>query len=307
MNDLLILVGPTGVGKTAVAIELCHLLDGEVVSADSMQIYRGFDIGTAKASAEEQRRARHHLIDIRDPHETYSAAQWASDARVAIADIQSRGKTPVIAGGTGFYLKALLEPETLAATAPNSALRAELEAEATAKGAEHLHAKLQAIDPAAAARLHANDTRRVIRAMEVALSSSQAETAPQPSLEYKPHVYGLTMERELVVQRIERRVEAMLQAGFMDELRGLLEAGVPLDCIPMQGVGYRQMLPALKHPELFDEGVELWKRDTRRYAKRQMTWFRNQLPTRWIELDDSRARADIAQHIAGIWRACLQK
>jgi tRNA dimethylallyltransferase len=281
---LLLVVGPTGVGKTAVGIELSTRLNGEIVSADSMQIYRGLDIGTAKATAEEQARARHHLIDIREPHENYSAAQWAEDARRTIEDIRSRGKEPIIVGGTGFYIRALLQPETLAAAAPNPQLRAELENEAAQHGALHLHERLRVLDRAAAQRLHPNDVRRVIRAIEVAQAASASQ---DPVLRFVEAftVFGLSLERETLYRRLEQRIDTMLAAGFMDELRNLLQSNAAGTSTAMQSLGYKQMLPALSTPEVFDECVELWKRDTRRYAKRQMTWFRHQLPTQWVAVD----------------------
>ncbi len=307
------IVGPTGSGKTAVAIELCALLGGEIVSADSMQIYRGLDIGSAKPTREEQRHARHHLIDIREPHETYSAAQWAQDATIAIADIRARGLWPVIAGGTGFYLRALLHPESLADAAPDPHLRAQLQAEAATHGAGHLHARLSELDPDAAARLHPNDVRRVIRALEVALSpqavsgqrlavSGQRLAVSGQHTSHRSVVFGWEMPREQLYRRLDARVDVMLQAGFMDELRGLVEGGVPLSGTAMQGLGYKQMRPALEDPQRLDECVALWKRDTRRYAKRQMTWFRHQLPVQWIPVESDTPPAAIAARIARQWR-----
>ena len=306
MQRLLILVGPTGVGKTATAIELCERLDGEIISADSMQIYRGLDIGSAKPSAAEQARARHHLIDIREPDETYSAAQWADDARVAINDMVARGKQPIIAGGTGFYIRALLQPETLASAPPDTELRTTLEREAAEHGVKWLHRKLQGVDAAAAARLHPNDVRRVIRAIEVA-SAPQSETEVLPNTEisavlFDVAIHGLKMAREKLYPHLDARVDTMLATGFMDELRVLKEGGASPDSTAMQGVGYKQMWPVLENAELFDEGVELWKRDTRRYAKRQMTWFRHQLPVNWIEVDETSAPGETAEFIAHRWQ-----
>ncbi len=329
MTPLLLLVGPTGSGKTATAIELCQMLDGEIVSADSMQIYRGCDIVTAKPSAAEQTAARHHLIDICDPRETYSAARWADDARRAIDDIASRGKTPIIAGGTGFYIRALLDPDLVAPVPPNPELRAELETELAAHGKQWLHEKLRSLDSAAAARLHFNDVHRVMRAIEVVdggrrtagggrreadggrreagsgrreADGSQLSDQLPPASCFLPSVFGLAVPRETLYLRLETRVDAMLAMGALDELRGLLESGVPTDAPALQGVGYRQLLPALDDPSQLPAAVELWKRDTRRYAKRQMTWFRHQLPTQWFEIDESEP-SDIARQIALQWRA----
>jgi tRNA dimethylallyltransferase len=308
-QPLLILVGPTGSGKTAVAIELCSLLNGEIVSADSMQIYRGMDIGTAKPTPDEQARARHHLIDIREPNESYSAAEWARDAASAIAGIRARGRQPIIAGGTGFYLRALLQPATLPAAPPVPELRAQLESDAAMHGPEYLHAKLAELDAAAAARLHPNDMRRVIRAIEVALQTSarsrvdgnDAESELSSEVSYDSIVCGLDMPREQLYPRLDRRIDAMLVAGFMDELRALIRRGVSLQSTAMQSLGYRQMLPALQDSTKMEDCAALWKRDTRRYAKRQMTWFRHQLPTHWISITEDTPSAQIAQHIAHEW------
>lgn len=297
---LLLLVGPTGVGKTAVAVELCDLIGAEVVSADSMQIYRGCDIVTAKPSEEERQRAPHHLIDIREPTQTYSAATWAQDAATAIEEIRARGKQPLIVGGTGFYIRALLEPDTLAAAPPNADLRVQLESELATHDAQWLHDYLATLDPAAAQRLHPNDTRRVIRAIEVAQGSPQFNTTQTASSTppYAPITFGLDMERTQLYARLEQRIDAMLQAGALDELRELLRQGVPLDSPLMQGLGYRQLLPALDEPTLLDECVSLWKRATRRYAKRQLTWFRHQLPAQWITLQPDSEPIDVARQIA---------
>lgn len=317
MNDilstlphLLILGGPTGVGKTAVAIELCDLLNGEIISADSMLIYRGCDIATAKPTREEQTRAPHHLIDILKPSQRYSAAEWAADARNVMQDLQRRGKQPLIVGGTGFYLRALLEPETLATAPPNPALRAEMEALLNAQGVQAVWEHLQQLDPTAAARLHPNDTFRVIRACEVAIweqeNTEQAFTEKKvnlPGLRQQIPTFtaiGLTMPRELLYPRLEKRIDTMIESGFMDELRGLRDT-YGAEAPALQGVGYKQMLPALDDPALFDAGVELWKRDTRRYAKRQMTWFRHQLAMEWKILDEGYSPRQVAQEIADEW------
>ena len=297
---ILCLVGPTGVGKTAVAIELCDLLNGEIVSADSMQIYRGLDIATAKPTSNEQALARHHLIDIRTPDEFCSAAQWAEEARAALQDIASRGKTPIVAGGTGFYIRALLQPEVLAGAPPNETLRAQLKKEVETHGALWLHQKLAAHDAAAAARLHPNDVFRVARALEVALSTGKGVRSNSTVLpSYDAKIFALTMPRERLYERLNLRIDAMLQNGFVEELRRvqIYDAALP----SMQSVGYRQMRAALNEQAVWVESVELWKRETRRYAKRQMTWFRHQLDATWLDVslfNDARA---VAGKIAEVW------
>lgn len=304
MTRVLILVGPTGTGKTATAIELCQTLHGEIISADSMQIYRGCDIVTAKATAEEQKAAPHHLIDICDPRETYSAARWAQDAQTTIDDITTRGKVPIIAGGTGFYINALLHPETLAITPPNLELRAELEAQVQEHGNQWLHDKLQLLDAEAATRLHPNDLHRVIRAIEVAVSGQQSAVSLQPPVSnLQPQTFGLNLSREILYARLNRRVDKMLRSGALDELKNLLASGVPGDAPALQGVGYRQLLPVLEDESLLSQAIELWKRDTRRYAKRQMTWFCHQLRVAWIDIEETTSAEHIAGQIVAQWHA----
>lgn len=299
MTPVLILVGPTGSGKTAVAIELCQILNGEIISADSMQIYRGCDIVTAKATPQERALAPHHLIDICDPVESYSAARWAEDAQTAIDTIIARGKVPVIAGGTGFYINALLHPEKLAAAPPNPQVRARLETEARTHGNQWLHDKLAELNPQAAARLHANDLHRVMRAIEIALNGQRAtkDDFQPPASNLQPLCFGLQMEREKLYARLNQRVDSMMKAGALEELKNLLYSGVTREAPALQGVGYRQLLPVLEDASLLPEALELWKRDTRRYAKRQMTWFRHQLPVQWLEITATTSLESIAQQI----------
>jgi tRNA dimethylallyltransferase len=323
---LLLLVGPTGVGKTAIGVELCDLLGGEIISADSMQIYRGCDIVTAKVSAAERARAPHHLIDIRDPTEPYSAPQWAHNARRAIDDITARGRVPIIVGGTGFYIRALLEPDHVAPVPPDPALRASLERDAETHGAQWLHDHLATLDALAAARLHPNDTRRVTRAIEVAVfqkaegfrkAAGRRQTAvgsqDNPTLHLSepasdsptafcllPTAFCLDMPRPELYARLDARIDRMLELDVLGELRGVLERGVTLDAPVMQGLGYRQLLPALDDPAALPACVELWKRDTRRYAKRQLTWFRHQLQAEWVTVDSGESARAVAERIVGM-------
>lgn len=300
-SKLLVIVGPTASGKTEVAIELCRLLGGEIVSADSALVYRGMDIGSAKPTPEEQARAKHHLIDIRNPDEEYSAAQWAQDATQAITDIRARGKQPIIVGGTGFYVNALLKPQLLAGAPQNFPLRKELEEFAALEGVEALHQRLAEVDAAAAARLHPNDVMRVVRAIEVAqYEAAQPENVPVAEAQVGPEYKAFALEwpREQLYERIDKRVDLMLEQGFLQELESLLKAGYG-DTMGLQSLGYRQMRGALKNPELVEEGLEEWKRQTRRYAKRQGTWFRHQLEVGWVQAVDGKGQKRSAAEVAG--------
>jgi tRNA dimethylallyltransferase len=310
-TKLLLIVGPTASGKTAVALELCDLLNGEILSADSALVYRGLDIGSAKPTQQDQARAPHHLIDICDPDQEYSAAQWAQDATQRIEEIAARGAQPIIVGGTGFYINALLRPNLLASAPPNLSLRAELEELAQGAGPGVLHARLTELDARAAARLHSNDTMRVVRAIEVAVfqnesqikSKSKKQTAteaPAPRWEYS--AFALEWPRELLYERINARVDAMLEGGFLEELQTLLRAGFG-ESPALKSLGYKQMRAALENEMSLDNALEIWKRETRRYAKRQGTWFRHQLKNvRWIaatqEKGAARGAVEIAHEIA---------
>ena len=245
-----------------------------------MQIYRGCDIVTAKATPAERNLVPHHLLDVLDPSQAYSAANYARDASTSIADIENRGAMPIVCGGTGFYLRALLEPHTLAVSPPDEELRARLEAELAASTAIVMHERLSKIDAAAAARLHSNDTHRVLRALEVALSP-RTET----SLDLPPHparVFALQWPRERLVEGIDERVEAMVAAGALEETRSLLEQ-FGEEAPALGSVGYKQIRAYLRGESRWEEAVELWKIATRQYAKRQMTWFRGQTRATWLD------------------------
>jgi tRNA dimethylallyltransferase len=287
--NLLIVTGPTASGKSALAMVLCDKLGGEIVSCDSMQIYRGCDIATAKPTPEERAQIPHHLLDICDPNERFSAAQWAARASEVIADIESRGKVPIVCGGTGFYLRALLHPQVLSKIEPDADLRELLNQELIRDGALKMHEKLAQLDAAAAERLHPNDTFRVLRALEVAILTPAGQPeAAATELQYSPRIFGIDWPREDLYARINERVDAMIEDDFLIELE-MLRDGWGREAPALGGVGYKQMLPVLDDMATFDQCVEDWKRDTRRYAKRQMTWFRHQLDVTWL---DPTLRAD---------------
>jgi len=284
--ELIIVVGPTGIGKTSAGIRLARHFGGEIISADSMQIYRHMDIGTAKPTAQEQSQARHHLVDIVDPDESFDAARFADVARRAIARLQERGKVPVIVGGTGFYIKALLHG-LYPAPAPDPVLRERLRSELDQEGAVVLHTRLASLDPLAAERIHPNDSYRLLRALETVMGTGRTLSEWQQDHGFPPSPYrffriGLEMERPAMYARINARVEQMVQAGLLSEVQGLLDMGYGPELKAMQSLGYRHMTAHLLDGLRWAEAVGTMQRDTRRYAKRQLTWFKRETKTTWI-------------------------
>jgi tRNA dimethylallyltransferase len=284
---LIVVVGPTAVGKTATAIRLCVDFRGEVISADSRQIYRGLDIGTAKPTPEEQAVAVHHLIDVVDPHEVLGLAEYQTRAYVAIDDILARGRIPFLVGGTGQWVRGVVEGWGVPHVAPDYALRAELEAVADRGGPQELYARLAEVDPHAAARIDARNTRRVIRALEVYLKTgvpiSEQQRAQAPP--YRILIVGLTMPRELLYARIDARVERMLDEGLLAEVRKLVARGYSLDLPAMSGLGYRQIGQHLAGEISLEEAIRLIKKETRRLVRRQSNWFRLDDPAiHWFDV-----------------------
>jgi tRNA dimethylallyltransferase len=287
---LLVLVGPTAVGKTAVAVQLARRIAMEVVSADSRQVYRGMDIGTGKPTASERAAVPHHLLDVVDPDQRYHAARFRADALAALAAIHGRGRLPVVVGGTGLYVRALVKGLAPAPPA-DAALRQALEDFATARGAPALHARLAAAAPEAARRLHPNDRVRIVRALEIHTlragappESGEGSWAAAPSA-WRLLMIGLTRDRARLNAAIAERARAMHARGMMDEVRRLLEAGYDPGRPPMDGIGYRPLALAVQGRMAADLALRLMIRDTTRYAKRQMTWFARDPEIRWIDLD----------------------
>jgi tRNA dimethylallyltransferase len=288
---MVVILGPTASGKTDLAIRLAESLDGEIVNADSMQIYRGMDIGTAKPSMELRHRVPHHLVDIADPDQEFSASDFRREAAKAIADITGRGKRVFIVGGTGLYIKALLQG---LADSPSGAgeVRRELEEEARLHGNEALLGELARVDPLTAERLHPNDLVRIIRALEVYRMTGSPISEQRSGHGFSGHYYcalklGLTVERRELYERIDRRVERMMGDGLVAEVRTLLEHGFSPRLKAMRSIGYRQICAYLAGEYSLDEGVRLIQRDTRRYAKRQLTWFKNDNEINWVEYSDN--------------------
>ncbi len=283
----LVLVGPTASGKTALSIGTAKALDCEIVCMDSMQIYRGMNIGTAKPTAEEMDGIPHHMLDVADPRESFSVARYQEMAEQVMGEIVARGHTPLLVGGTGFYLRALRNPMAMGGVGSDETIRTELEARAAQEGGrEALHAELATVDPETAARLPVNDTRRVIRALEVyrvtGVPFSQQEN-PERELPFIYRTAALTMEREVLYQRVNLRVEQMMAQGLLDEVRGLLEAGVPAEAQAMKAIGYKELVPCVLSDAPVDKAVAAIQQGTRRYAKRQLTWFRHETDIHWVE------------------------
>lgn len=282
-----VLAGPTASGKTALSIQLAKAHDCEIVCMDSMQIYRGMTIGTAKPLTEEMEGIPHHMLDVAEPGEPFSVAQYQELAEAAIRDILARGHQPLLVGGTGLYLRALRHPMAMGMVTGDDHIRAELEsiAEQT-DGRSVLHKRLEAVDPETAARLHVNDVRRVVRALEV-FQLTGIPFSRQPQVECEPpfdyRVASLTMDRALLYQRIEKRVDLMLEAGLIDEVRQLLNQGVPPDAQALKGIGYKELIPYLQGHCSLEEAIYELKLGTRHYAKRQLTWMRREEDVLWVD------------------------
>jgi tRNA dimethylallyltransferase len=299
---LLVLVGPTGVGKTAVAVRLAAMLPIEAVSADSRQIYRGMDIGTGKPTADEQAVLTHHLIDVADPDERYHAARFRTDALAALDGIRRRGRLPVVVGGTGLYVRALLKGLRPAPPA-DPVLREELDAFAGARGARALHDRLAALDPAAARRLHPNDRVRIVRAIEVRIGAAPNAGAAggdwtDGATSWRLLMVGLRQSREALRARLTDRARDMLARGMLAEVERLRAAGYGDSLPAMDGIGYRQCGAVLRGELTIEEALRLMIRDTARYAKRQMTWFARDPEIRWIAADGAGGLDGAAEAIA---------
>lgn len=287
--DCLVICGPTASGKTALAVALAQRLNGEVVSADSMQVYRGMDIGTAKPTAEEMQGVPHHMLDVADPWENYSVGRYVSQAIPVMDDILARGKLPIVAGGTGLYIDNLMAGREFAPFAPDTAgVRRQLQQQAREEGLEPLREHLAQVDPEAAQRLHPNDEKRIIRALEVFLTTGKTITQHNRESQaipprYHPLTIGLDFEeRPNLWQRIDRRVDVMMEQGLEGEVRQLLDAGISPTCTAMQAIGYKEIVAALEAGRPVEEGAEEVKLRSRQYAKRQLTWFRRNPHTHWI-------------------------
>ncbi|MFM7321456.1 MAG: tRNA (adenosine(37)-N6)-dimethylallyltransferase MiaA [Armatimonadota bacterium] len=309
MDPLVALVGPTASGKTAVAIALARVLGAEIVSADAVAVYRGLDIGAAKPDAAERAAAVFHCIDIAEPSFDFSVHDYVAAAESACADIRRRGLLPLIAGGTGLYVRPMMATLSLPPVAPNPEVRGALILEAESIGVEALHARLARVDPPSAARIHPGDLRRIVRALEVHAATGR----PMSEFHTPEGVHGIPRPGAITVglertpddlaRRIAARVVAMLEAGFEDEVRALLEAGFDPKGKALSSLGYRHLIQYLVDGRPLSEVVAELERDTRRYAKRQRSWFRNDPSVRWVEVRPDEPPAETAGRIADLLHA----
>lgn len=291
MNDIFCIVGPTATGKTKLSVALAKQLDAEIVSCDSMQLYRGMDIGTAKPTKDEMGGIVHHMMDFLDPSEPYSVGRYVSQADACVQDIFSRGKRVIVVGGTGLYVDSLIAGRQFAPY-PETGRREELTEIARTQGIEVLMEQLRAVDPDAAARIPPANQKRVIRALEIYLETGKTMTEHDLETKQLPDKYAPTwigldyVNRSALYARIDRRVEEMFAQGLENEVRGLLERGIPADCTAMQAIGYKELTAYLRGEGTLEEAKALICQGSRRYAKRQRTWFRRNEKIRWILLPD---------------------
>ena len=291
MDKIICIAGPTASGKTALAVAMAKALDGEVVSCDSMQVYKYMDIGTAKPTKDEMQGIPHHMLDVAQPQEDFSVSRYCRMAAPIVDDIIARGKTAIIAGGTGLYMDALIRGNDFAPY-PSTGMREKLEAQADAEGMESMLQLLRSIDPAAASKLHLADRKRILRALEVYYETGETITAHNEKTQrlpprYTPIWFALEdADRQALYNRIDRRVESMVECGLIEEIQALLAMGIPPKCTAMQAIGYKEFLDMLNGQCSMDEAVARVQQASRHYAKRQLTWFRRNPAIHWLRRDD---------------------
>ncbi len=302
MNRVIIIVGPTASGKTSLSIELAKRMDGEIISADSMQIYKYMDVGTAKPTKEEMQGIKHYLIDEVLPSEDFNVVRFKELAEKYIEKILEMGKQPIVAGGTGLYISSLINNINFSESESDWELRETLKNEADELGPEYLHKKLQEVDPASAMNIHPNNIKRVIRALEVYYQTQKpisyhneiSRTIPP---KYEFILIGLTMDRQVLYERINKRVDIMIQNGLVDEVNKLVNLGYADSIISMQGIGYKEILEFLRNNITLEQAIENIKQGTRRYAKRQITWFKRITGIRWFNIDNSGNNTNVFNEI----------
>lgn len=287
-KPLIVLTGPTAVGKTSLSISLAKAVNGEIISADSMQVYKGMDIGSAKIRKEEMQGVTHYLVDILEPEEEFHIVKFQELAKAAMEEIYAKGKIPILVGGTGFYIQAVTRDIDFTQAEQETSYREELEQFAKEKGAEYLHEKLREVDSKSAENIHANNVKRVIRALEFYHQngtpiSEHNEEQKQQTSPYNLAYFVLTAPREILYERIDRRVDQMMEEGLLEEVKSLRERGCHRGMVSMQGLGYKEILAYLEGEYPLEEAVRILKRDTRHFAKRQLTWFRREQDVIWVD------------------------
>ena len=300
IKKIVVISGPTASGKTALSIALAKAFDGEVVSADSMQIYRRMDIGTAKPTKQEMDGVPHHMLDVAEPGEAYSVSRYVEEATACVEDILARGKLPIVCGGTGLYIDGLIRGTDYQPAGTDNGIREQLEGEWEAQGAEQMMARLAAVDPDSAARLHLSDKRRILRALEVYLATGETITVHNARTKEIPPRYeaimiGLNTEpRQILYDRIDRRVGVMLEQGLLQEVQSLLEDGL-LDGTAAQAIGYKELLAYFRGEMTLETAADLIRQKSRNYAKRQLTWFRRDERVKWIVYNAPEAAQAVLQ------------
>lgn len=293
-EKILVIIGPTAVGKTSLSIELAKKYNAEIISGDSMQIFQGMDIGTAKIKKEEMKGIPHHLIDIKKPEESFSVAEFQELVREKITDITNRGKLPMIVGGTGLYIQSVIYDYQFSDVPSNQSFRELLEKRAKEEGSVAIHQELKKVDPDSAEKIHPNNIRRVIRALEIyhctGKTMQEYQKQQNPDLLYDVAIVGLTMEREMLYERINQRVEMMMEDGLIQEVKQLYDRGLR-ECQSIQAIGYKELYEYFDERVSLEEAIENLKKNSRNYAKRQLTWFRNKMDVKWFDMtgmtDDS--------------------
>ncbi|MED2795639.1 tRNA (adenosine(37)-N6)-dimethylallyltransferase MiaA [Bacillus wiedmannii] len=297
-----VIIGPTAVGKTKLSIDLAKALNGEIISGDSMQIYRTMDIGTAKVTKEEMDGISHYMVDIKDPEDSFSVAEFQERVRKHIREITERGKLPIIVGGTGLYIQSVLFDYQFTDDAGDAIYREQMEKLALERGVEYVHKKLQEVDPESAERIHANNVRRVIRALEIFHTTgekmSEQLEKQENELLYDVSLIGLTMDREMLYDRINLRVDLMMEQGLLEEVEGLYNRGIR-DCQSIQAIGYKEIYDYFEDRVSLEEAVSQLKTNSRRYAKRQLTWFRNKMDVTWFDVTGGEKTSEILRYIEG--------
>jgi tRNA dimethylallyltransferase len=289
-QKLLVIIGPTAVGKTMLSIEMAKRYHGEIISGDSMQIYRGMDIGTAKIKKDEMEGIPHHLIDIKEPFENFSVADFQLLVRAKIDEIAQKGKLPIIVGGTGLYIQSVIYDYQFSDVPGDESYRLMLEERVQKIGNEALYKELLEVDPGSASQIHPNNVRRVIRALEIfhltGKTMQDFQSKQQPDLLYNTAIVGLSMEREKLYERINYRVDLMIEQGLIEEVKDLYQQGLR-DCQSIQAIGYKEIFAYFDGKVTLEEAIANLKQNSRRYAKRQLTWFRNKMEVAWFDMTDA--------------------